>query len=939
MTTISSQIPLINRKNELEELKDHLNNAAQGQGNLLFIAGEAGVGKTRLLDELKIYAQSQGIQILQGWSLYESLTPYMPFVEALRSANLDYLFSREDPPKVECVYLITDSGLLIKDIMREETKLDSTIFAGMLTAVGEFVKDSLTMLSGGEKKEALNTLGYQNYRILIESGRNTNLAVILTGRENEFLINDMREVLMNVETRYENVLKIWDGDDKHIKGIEDFLKPLITSGKYDGIDYAEDDPQIKRNLLFENILLGITRHSKVNPSVLCIEDLQWADPSSLALMHYVARNTRKCNLLILGTYRPEDISAIKDGKVHYLIEAMQLMSREDLYSKIELERLEEIHVDDMLTSLLGETFFTDEFKKQLYRETEGNPFFIVELIRMLVEEKTIEKKDDVWILTKGLKEANIPSKVHDVIVRRLNRVKEEGREILDYAAVIGEEFNSDVLVKTTELNKMNLLKQLRILEQNHKLIRSIGKNYKFDHAKIKEVLYSQIPLELRKEYHSLIADAFEKLNKDNLDEVTGDLAFHYYRSGNKKVALPYIIKTAEKAKKNYSNEEAIRFYTQALEFEEEAQKRMEIFENLGESYNLIGNYDKSMDSYNRALELTEKKKETAGIKAKIGEIHQKKGEYNESIRICTEALNLVKGEGCKEEVFSLDIIGMTYLRMGEYNRALEHLEKSFKTGEMIGDEKDIATSLKVIGIVYWEKGESERALEYFKKGLRIFEKIGYQPGIHACLNNIGNVYVLRGEYDKSLKWLEKSLEIGKKIGNQIGIGYNLGNIGHVYTQIGEYDKAIEYLTKGLKISKKIGAQTLAMDAQCDMAETYLRKRDLKRAFDFCNHGFKLSKKLGSRRFIATTTRLFAKIYREQKRWKESIENFNDSIKFFKEIGMKNELGDTYYEFGLMWKEIGDVEKTREYMGKALDIFEELKMEKRMEKVNDALKGL
>ncbi len=929
---------MVGREEEFKELQTHLDRAKAGHGNTVFIAGEAGVGKTRLITELIDHARSQGIQVLQGWSLYESLTPYMPFVEALRSANLEHLFSREDPPKVECIYLMTNTGLLISDVAREETKLDSTIFAGMLSAVENFVRDSLSMLYGEEKKESLNTLGYMNYRILIESGKNTNLVVILIGKENEFLINDMREILLNIEEQFGNILKEWDGDDNSVSGIDSILKPLITSGKYDGIDYAKEDPKIKRNLLFENILLGITRHSKVNPSILCIEDLQWADPSTLALIHYIARNTRKCNLLILGTYRPEDVSVTKEGEVHHLIEAMQLMSREDLFQKFELERMEEDKMNEMLTSLLGKIDFTDEFKHQMYRETEGNPFFIVSLIRMLIEEKTIEMKDDVWILMKDLQEVHIPSKVHDVIIRRLSRVKEEGKEILDIAAVIGEEFTSAILAKATKLEKVHLLKQLRTLEENHKLIRSFRWKYKFDHAKIKEILYNKIPEELKMEYHSIIADSMETLNKENLDELVEDLAFHFYHCKNSEKALPYLLKAAERAKKDYSNEEAIRFYTQALEFEEEAQKRMEIFEDLGESYNLIGNYDMSMDSYNRALELTEKKKDIADIKAKIGGIHQERGEYGESIRICTEALDLVKGEGCKEEVFSLDTIGMTYLRMGEYDRALEHLEKSLKIGEMIGDQKDIATSLKLIGIVYFNRGENDEAFEYFEKSLTIFEKIGHQPGIHACLNNIGNVYSKRGEYARSLEWLEKSLRIGEKIGNQTGIGYNLVNITDAYLGMEEYDKALEHAERGLKISEKIGAQFLTANNYLDIGSAYLGKEDLKRALDFCDRGFKLSKKIGIRRDIASATGLFAKIYREQKKWEESIENFKDSIKSFKEIGNEAELGNTYYEFGLMWKVKGDSEKAKDHFNKALEIFEKLNLEKRMERVRKELQN-
>jgi hypothetical protein len=103
----------------------------------------------------------------------------------------------------------------------------------------------------------LNTLGYENYRILIETLGELNLAVILTGRENEFLVNDMKKVLVNVDQKYGSVLKSWDGTEKCIEGIQNIITTLITSGKFDGIDYAKDNPQIKRNKLFENILLGI----------------------------------------------------------------------------------------------------------------------------------------------------------------------------------------------------------------------------------------------------------------------------------------------------------------------------------------------------------------------------------------------------------------------------------------------------------------------------------------------------------------------------------------------------------------------------------------------------------------------------------------------------------------------------------------------------------
>jgi predicted regulator of Ras-like GTPase activity (Roadblock/LC7/MglB family) len=366
MAQLDFQPQMIGRENELKELHEHMSKASQGSGTTLFISGEAGIGKTRLLEEIKNTAESKGFQIMSGNSLYESLTPYMPFLEALRSGGMESLFA-EEAPRVEAVYLVTNTGLLVKEVLRKETELDPDLFASMLTTVGDFVKDSLSMLSGEEREGMLNSVGYENHRILIEGGKDTNLAVILTGREGD-------------------VLRQWDGDEESVRGIEDTLLPLVASGKYDGVYFGLQDPEARRNLLFENVSLGLSRQAETAPTLLCIEDLHWADPSSLALMHYTARTTRKCNLLLIGTYRPEDIVS-KEGRTHPLVDTMQMMSREDLCVRIELGRLPQESASDFLSSMLGETDFSDKFVERVHEEAEGNPLFMIELIKLLAEEE------------------------------------------------------------------------------------------------------------------------------------------------------------------------------------------------------------------------------------------------------------------------------------------------------------------------------------------------------------------------------------------------------------------------------------------------------------------------------------------------------------------------------------------------------------------------
>ncbi|TET90784.1 MAG: tetratricopeptide repeat protein [Methanomassiliicoccales archaeon] len=977
MLEFDLQSEMVDRKEDMEELQAYLDRAAGGQGSTVLLSGEAGIGKTRLVNELKRDARSKGFQVLSGYSLHESYTPYMPFLDALRSGDLESLFS-EEAPRVEAVYLVTDSGLLVKEVLREETKLDADIFASMLSTVGDFVKESLSMLSGEEKEGALNRLGYENYQILIESGPDTNLAVIITGKENEFLIEDMREILLKASMEYGSVLKDWDGDEEKVEGIEEFLQPLIASGKYNGVYYGKEDPKARRNLLFENVSLGLMRQSQTTPTLLCLEDLQWADPSSLALMHYVARNTRKCKLLVLGTYRPEDVTA-REGKSHPLVETMQLMSREELYEHVELQRLPKESVHEFLFALFGDVDFDDDFIDRMYKETEGNPLYILELAKLMVDEGVIQPHDDVWKLSKDLEDVDIPSKIHDVILRRLDRVEKEERKVLDYASVTGEMFTSLVLASALDMKRVHLLERLKVLEKSHKLVHPNKGGYKFDHAKVREVLYNEIPTELRTEYHTIIAETIEDLNKDNLEEVIGDLAFQYYHCRNKEKARIYLVRAAEKAKRLYSNEEAIRFFTEALEFEEDSQKRMDIFESLGAVYDLVGYYDKSLETYNSALELAEEKKKRAKIKSNIGEVYEIMGDHDNSIKLYSEALDLVKEGECIEKGLALSGIGIVCWDKGEYDEALEHYEKSLEIMSMMGDEEGVARSLNNMGNVYLHRGEYDKALEQFhkslgiaeksgdlgliarflgnigalhhhkgeydkalqhyKKSLGILEKIGDQQGIAYLLNNIGVIYEDRGEYDRALQHYKKSLGILEKIGDQQVVIASLHNIGLVHKYVEDYDGALEYYEKSLEMSRRIGHQIGMAYNYCGIAEIHFKKKDIKKAKKYCNLAYEISKEIGVQEYVADSMRILGMIHREQEKWEESAENFTECVKICKEIGKEKELGESHFEFGLMWREKGDADNARRNLEQAVEIFEKLKLDKELDSAREALAEL
>lgn len=879
---------MVGRDKELGQLQTYLDEAKKGNGRTVFVSGEAGIGKSRMVDEVEQLARSKGFQVLTGYSLGEALTPYMPFLDALRSGGLESLFS-EAAPRVEAVYLVTHSGLLIGEAIREETELEPDIFTAMLTTVGVFVQDSLSQLSGEERKGKLSGLIYGDHEILIESGQLANLVTISAGGKNEFLIEDMKEVLWNVSRTYGKALEKWDGDEKKVEGIEKLLEPLITSGKYDGTYYGKEDPKARRNLLFENVSLGLMRNAKEVPTLLTLEDLQWADPSSLSLMHYVARNTKDSGMLIFGTYRPEDVT-VTDGKVHPLIDTMQLMDREDLVEQVRLERLPQESMDVLLTNLIGENRLDDEFKRRLHKETEGNPLFIIQLVRHMMEEKIIGMRDGKWELKENLQQIDIPSKIHSVISRRISRVEGEQRRVIDFASVIGEVFNPSVLAKSLEMEKVLLLENLRALEQTHKLIKPQNGDYRFDHSKMKEVLYGEIPETLRQEYHEIIARNIEEMYSDNVDEVIGDLAFHYYQGKNKEKALDYLIRAAESAQKEYSNEEAMTFHEEALELEEDRHKKAELLKALGDISRTIGEKDRSMSYYAKALDYATEDVRI-GIQRGIALARMEKGEFDEAIGIIREALSATEGEASQEaakayltlahlysrrdidksseycemareicsgiddlycQAESARIMGLIHSEKGEWEKAIEYSMECLRIQEQRGDQTAVASSHFALGYIYDRMDKAVESLGHYKQGLLASEMTGNATGIGACKNGMAAAYTSLGKMQEALEMSKDAIAMAKKIGNRHGLAATYGTTGNIYACLGDFKQAHEYLDRSKEELEKIGEyQDLAMVLRTE-GSTYTMEGKYDDAIGSYEKSLEISKRLGDELSIGSS---------------------------------------------------------------------------------------
>ncbi len=927
---ISFQPELIGRNEEFDRLCELWEEALENIGSTVLISGEAGIGKTRLVTELTELAQKNEAIIIKGWCLVDSLEPLLPFKEGLRDAELSQLISDDPPPKIVSAYLINKDGMLLTKAERSETELDSDIFASMLTAVGNFVTDSLSMM--GEKRLGeLNTIGYGEHSIMIQTIKELSLATVIKGNTNsEFLIDDMRKTLLEIGDRYE----LWDGNIASTDEVRSKIEWFIDSDKYNG-KHLVDDPKVRRENLFDNVLLGLRRISSRHPIVLFLDDLQWAEPTTLKLLHYLSRNTRDKRILILGTYRPEDVIELDDGKAHLLKTAMQDMSREDLFIRIALERLNEPAVEEFVRNNLGDAEFEEEFLERIYKESEGNPFFLLEVIHMLVEEGHLVKEDGEWKVGKNLESVNIPSRVYDVVVRRVDRLMAEHRELLECASVMGLEFDSEVVGQVMGVNRIRLLKSLNKIERDHNLIHSIKKRYMFDHSKIRDVLYNGIIEELKEEYHKIIAETYENIHQGR-EEIVYELAKHWYLGGVSEKSFEYYRRAAEMAKGSYANKQAIECYDRILEiipFLETMEDRDDIMidslHQKGECLKTIGEWGDAEDAFNEALQIAEKSGDRCKIAectVKMGDIHLLESRYDESLELFRGAMEIYRELGDERGYCeSLGRMGSVYNSISEYDRAMEYLNEMQEIAERLQDSNLLSKLYGSLGSTHSGKGELKKSMEYFEKKLNIKEEEDDLMGIGYTMVNMATIYVRLQNYDKCMDLCNRVLEIVEKTGDKLMEQNVLGKLGIAYAEQGNFSKGLEYYEKKLALSQKIGDRRSVAYVANNVGELYKDMGEYEKALEYYQKDVDISKELGDKRGYAITIGNMGNLYKLTGDFDRAEELYEETIQIARDQETKDVLSYFLTCKADLCFEKNQIEKAVELNQEALEITEDIKM--------------
>jgi predicted ATPase/KaiC/GvpD/RAD55 family RecA-like ATPase len=699
-------------------LKEAVYRAVHGEGGLVFIHGEAGIGKTRLVRELGAYARSRGVQVLYG--------------------RCPALFRMDGVPPY----------ILWKEIIKE-------------------------YLEASTPEQLSRVIGYYPAEVAK-------------------LVPELSQKLRVIPQSF----------------------PI--------------SPEQEQNRLFEAVSQFVTNISKETPLLVVLDDLQWTDPSSLLLLHYLARGVQKTPLLLLGAYRSTDIDA-----KHPLTPVLTELKRERLPRSVSLKRMSPEDTSEIIRQILEQDDIAPEFCRLVYDKTRGNPFFVEEVTESLKEEGVIYKEENRWKI-KEVSEIEFPETVKNVLKSRFARLDKECQNVLTLASFVGNDFTMEAMCAVTGIEESKLLELMDELFKTGLIKeRVIGGEgvCSFADILVRDVVYEEVSPLNRKKLHGVVGRALEKVYAKKIDEHSGELASHFLEGGDKDKALDYFLKAGEKARKVYANTEEASYLKSALklleEKEGELQEKAIVLERLGDVEKLVGKYDDCVKHWNEALPLwtkLQKKDKTATLHRKMANIlwdalSEKKNakEHHEA------ALKILETEPESVELARLyEDMAHMHRRMGEFAEAFPMAEKALALAEKLNAPEAIAISCNELSIeiaLRAHAGDRKKSLEYANRALKIALENDYWETALWAYSRLSGVLPVE-EFEKRMDCIEKGLALAKKIGHaNWQSNFRVDQAGEYWGQ-GELDRAIAVMDEALARSKRTGEKFPTSSALLSLALFY-----------------------------------------------------------------------------------------------------------------------
>lgn len=608
------------------------------------------------------------------------------------------------------------------------------------------------------------------------------------------------------------------------------------------------------------------------PLVMVLDDLQWADDGTIRLLTEMMEGIRKYPFLVIGTYRDEKKVA---GALRRLIEDANI---KDIGAEVDLKNFDIRKLNHFVSELLmEEESRMYDLSRYIHSKSKGNPFFSIEIVRQMVDEKALINENDHWrVDVKKLTEITISKTIVDTLLKRIELLNKDQRELLAQAAVIGKKFKMELLYALRPESMEETIALVDEAMEIQLLEKSVWRGeILFVHDRIRDVFYTGIGEDEKRNLHLKIAQVLEKLYAEKTEDVLFDLAHHYTEGGNKKKMLEFCLPAAEKAKTDYANEIAVKYYEIAIDMLEAkgAGKQKEWIkakEGLAGVFLTIGRNNEAIEVSKEIFPLKKTPLEKSRTYYTIGDAYRKKGDWRNCERNVVAGfsllgekfpkkkamlmIRLVKeivihlfhcmfskffkpgkkkfvNERYYEIVKGYQVLLWTYV-FSDVSRFLWVVLRMLNLSESkLGISKFLVTSISFYAATCMSISLFDRSKVYQKKALTFAKERKNEEEIGQVFRFIGFFHQWRGEYEESYDFFRKARDIFKKIGDMWESSLAIQGTGHCYYLNAKYEKAISLFSESLKESQKINDDHSVSEVLGWKCLTYTEMGEFEKATD------------------------------------------------------------------------------------------------------------
>ena len=786
---------------------------ADGKGKTIFVTGEPGIGKSTLIDSFFMecdHRYQENILTATG-----------------RCIDIDGI-SRGYLPWKEILIELDADRAAGKDIEKKQS----------FKAIIKTIFDE----SGSEWIQNIPFVGDISAAILdtAKATKRVETVDVLSGEADEL---SFRQRLIHVA---KECTGSWMGAIPVVGGLaEAIYKTSKTLGekRYGNSIRNQED-------FFILLMTRLRKLAKENPIVVFLDDLQWADASSLSLLLYLSKNLHDLPypLLLIGSYRPEDVRRGRNnpqtGKLdrHPLEEKVNVLMRYDACREIALGAFSRAQLEAYLLQRFPHQNFTPQFIDELEHVCGGNALFVQEMLTNMIERGMIAERDGVWELVTHPDYSKLPQTVEGVIKERYERLAEDLKEMLQVAAVEGDEFSFEVLESILQENRLALNQRIDSLMNKHALVHRSGKLsekvmrlYEFTHNLVQKYIYYSMGIEFRREIHRMIAGTLkELLSEDALSKWAEEYSLHLgvgegiidehrHITLNALPVKPREIDAIEEYMRlqeilvdqhstTFNNEEAIAGCDHLIALMQiiggDGTEKMTYLSKKVRLLALIGRWVEAEELYRQQLITLRERGDRAGeahVLTSLADLVRRLGRGDEAEQLFREGESIAREiEDRTALAHAVGYRGLLHWRRGEHDQALECYREQEEIAQELGDLFSYGMALGNRGSLYADIGKFEEAISCYNESEKIASECDDPLGVANAVGNRGVIYLDRGEYDKALASFQQEEEIERKAGFRRGIAGAVGNRGTVHLMRKEYSQALECFLQAAREHREIG---------------------------------------------------------------------------------------------------------------------------------------